>query len=110
MNFRRTFPAFLLLLSALAPAALARTWTTVTGEHFEAEFVRVEGTNGIFNVKEKDYPYPLNRLSAPDRLLIGRSINHPAETAPPATDPAAPPTDSAATTPAKPAPEEKTTG
>jgi hypothetical protein len=42
------------------------------GEHFEAEFVRVEGANGIFIVKEKEYPYP---LSVPDRLLVGRSVN-----------------------------------
>ncbi len=46
--------------------------------------MRVEGTNGIFQVKEKEYPYPLKRLSAPDRLFIGRILNHPEEAATPA--------------------------
>ncbi len=118
MKFLRLALAVALVLGALAPSAPARTWTTVTGEHFEAEFVRVEGTNGIFHVKEKDYPYPLNRLSAPDRLFIGRTLNHPAEaaappqtpdSAPPPTDAATPPAESLATS-AQPAPEEKGTG
>jgi len=111
MNLRRAFPALVLVLCALAAAARARTWTTITGEHFEAEFMRVEGPNGIFNVKEKDYPYPLNRLSAADRLLIGRSLNHPAQSAPsPGGDLAPTPSDAVAGTQTKPAPEEKSTG
>jgi hypothetical protein len=88
MKFFRIAPFLALLLGALASSASARPWTTVTGEHFEADFVRVEGSNGIFHVKEKDYPYPLNRLSVPDRLFIGRALNHPAEAARPAPGPA----------------------
>ena len=101
----------MLVLCALAPAAPARTWTTITGEHFEAEFVRVEGPNGIFKVKEKDYPYPLNRLSVAERLLIGRSLNQPAQAVPsPGRDLAPTPADALAGTRTKPAPEEKPTG
>ena len=70
--------ALVLILHLTGGAASARTWTTVTGENFEAEFVRAEGANGIFKVKEKDYPYPLNRLSVPDRLFIGRIVNRQA--------------------------------
>ncbi len=86
MNFRKIFPVISLVLLALAATAPARSWTTITGEHFEAEFVRVEGANGIFTVKEKDYPYPLNRLSAPDRLLIGRSVRQQTAVATPAAE------------------------
>jgi hypothetical protein len=72
------FPKSLLVVIAcltLGGVAFARTWTTVTGQHFDAEFVRQEGANGIFNVKGKDYPYPLNQLSVADRLFIGRAVN-----------------------------------
>jgi len=104
-----TVSALVLVFCILAATAKARTWTTITGEHFEAEFVRVEGTNGIFNAKEKEYPYPLNRLSVADRLLIGRSINHPEQAASPSpAEPASMPANSptsAATTP-----EQKATG
>lgn len=111
MKFRRTFPAFVLLFCAFVPAARARNWTTVTGEHFEAEFVRVEGPNAIFNVKEKDYPYPLKRLVATDRLLIGRTLNHQPEAASSAaTVPTPTATDTLAGTPAPLTSEEKTTG
>lgn len=90
MNFRLIFPTFVLILCALGPEAWARTWTTVTGQHFAAEFVRVEGANGIFSVKGKDYPYPLNQLSIPDRLFVGRSVNQQSKAGspPPATEPA----------------------
>jgi hypothetical protein len=91
-------------------AASARLWTTVTGEHFETEFIRVEGANGIFLVKATEYPYPLNRLSMPDRLLIGRAVNRPAEVAsPPVTNPAPTPADSLPGTATTPAPAEKAT-
>ena len=109
MNFRLTL---LVLFSSLTlgAGAFGRLWTTVTGEHFEAEFIRVEGANGVFLVKAKEYPYPLNRLSVPDRLLIGQSVNQPAEVAPgPATNPAPTAEDSLASTAATPAPEEKVT-
>lgn len=66
-----------LLLMVTRVELPARLWTTVTGQTFEAEFIRVEGTNGIFQVKEKEYPYPLNRLSVADRLLIGKTVNQP---------------------------------
>ena len=56
--------------------AQSRRWTTVTGQTFEAEFVRVEGENGIFRVASgREDPYPLNRLSVADRLLIGRTMH-----------------------------------
>ncbi|MEO8043498.1 MAG: hypothetical protein ABI674_01215 [Spartobacteria bacterium] len=117
MKFFRLAPVVVLLLCAIAPSALARSWTTVSGEHFEAEFVRVEGQNGIFHVKEKDYPYPLSRLSAPDRLFIGRILNHPEEATTPAPDstPAAAesvtePSDSSGKPATQSAPEEKATG
>src|SRR5689334_14417265 len=105
MNFCRTFAILVLVLCALVPAVWARTWTTVTGQHFEAEFVRVEGANGIFSVKGKDYPYPLNQLSIPDRLFVGRSVNQQAKggSSPPASEPASTAADavpSAAGTPA----------
>ncbi len=67
--------AMMALLLALPNELSARVWTTVTGQSFEAEFVRVEGANGIFIVKGKEYPYPLNRLSVADRLLIGKTLN-----------------------------------
>ncbi len=95
---------------ALGAPAFARLWTTVTGEHFEAEFVRLEGANGIFLAKEKEYPYPLNRLSVPDRLLVGRSVSHPSEIAPPpATNPSPPSGDALANPATTPAPAEKAT-
>ena len=90
--------------------------------------MRVEGKNGIFHVKEKDYPYPLGRLSAADRLFIGRMLNRPEEAATPApADSAAPataadsapasadsapePSDSSFGKPAPPStPEERATG
>ena len=86
--------ALVLILHLTGGTASARTWTTVTGENFEAEFVRAEGANGIFKVKEKDYPYPLNRLSVPDRLFIGRIVNRQAG------EGAAPPASSATPLPA----------
>lgn len=97
----------LLALLSLGQPAMARTWTTVTGEHFEAEFVRVEGSNGIFLAKEKEYPYPLNRLTATDRLLIGRTANQQAQA--PAPAPATAAESSASATPTA-APEEKAKG
>ncbi|MDQ3199851.1 MAG: hypothetical protein M3Q46_11830 [Verrucomicrobiota bacterium] len=74
MNFPK-FPLVVLAMLSLVASLSARLWTTVTGEKFEAEFVRTEGGTGIFRVKGKEYPYPLNRLSVADRLLIGRTIN-----------------------------------
>ncbi len=65
----------LLLLTLTCVEAPARLWKTVTGQTFEAEFIRRDGGNGIFSVKEKEYPYPLNRLSVADRLFIGRTVN-----------------------------------
>ena len=61
----------------------ARLWRTTTGQSFEAEFIRVEGAKGIFLVKEKEYPYPLNYLSANDRLFIGKAVNQAVATATP---------------------------
>ncbi|HEX3817339.1 MAG TPA: hypothetical protein VHW03_03520 [Chthoniobacterales bacterium] len=75
-SLRAFSSALIFLLAALAtPEVRARNWQTVTGQSFDAEFVRVEGTNGIFRVKGKDYPYPLNRLTPADRLAIGRAVN-----------------------------------
>jgi hypothetical protein len=73
MTFRKSVLVIIAWLTLLRGVS-ARTWTTVTGQHFEAEFVRVEGANGIFSVKGKDYPYALNQLSVPDRLFVGRSV------------------------------------
>jgi hypothetical protein len=39
-------------------------------------------------VKEKEYPYPLNRLSVADRLLIGKTVNQHSRAT--ATPPGAP--------------------
>ncbi len=61
-------------LCACAPAE-ARQWVTITGQTFEAEFVRVEGENGISRVKDREDPYPLTRLSVADRLFIGRTVH-----------------------------------
>ncbi len=60
---------------AFASQGYARTWTTISHEHFEADFVRVEGASGIFWVRKKECPYPLNRLSAPDRLFMNRAAS-----------------------------------
>ncbi len=49
----------------------ARQWMTITGQTFEAEFVRVEGENGIFRVKDREDPYPLARLSVTERNKSG---------------------------------------
>jgi len=94
-------------LCAIASAE-ARQWVTITGQTFEAEFVRVEGQNGIFRVKDREDPYPLTRLSVADRLFIGRTVH--AQGAAPAAEAAlspqtASPTPAAggATEPAKPA-------
>ncbi len=84
--------AFAALISISSPSeAEARRWTTATGQAFEAEFVRVEGENAIFRVPSgREDPYPLNRLSVPDRLLIGRTVNTQGSVAPaPAATPAA---------------------
>jgi hypothetical protein len=104
--------ATLLAIAVLCSQAAARRWTTVTGQTFEAEFVRVEGENGIFRVASgREDPYPLNRLSVADRLLIGRTVHAQGGGAPssPATaTPAAP----IAATPARstPAPAAAPTG
>jgi len=88
MHFRARATIVLLLLLLTRVELPARPWTTVTGQTFEAEFIRVEGANGIFQVKEKEYPYPLNRLSVADRLFIGKTVNQ--QSAPTAPPPAAP--------------------
>ncbi len=44
---------------------------TITGQTFEAEFVRVEEENGIFRVKDREDPYPLARLSVTERNKSG---------------------------------------
>ena len=61
-------------LALICCTADARLWTTTTGQTFEAEFVRVEGDKGIFRVRDREDPYPLNRLSAADRLFIGQTL------------------------------------
>ncbi len=71
----RVSALIVLLASVAITPSSARLWTTITGQTFEAEFVRVEGGNGIFLVRAKEYPYPLNRLSIPDRLAIGKLVN-----------------------------------
>ena len=73
--FRGLALVFLLFFFTCAEAR-ARLWQTTTNQSFEAEFVRVEGANGIFIVKGKEYPYPLSYLSVADRLFIGRITNH----------------------------------
>ena len=75
MNFWGRAAIVFLLLALTRVELPARLWTTVTGQTFEAEFMRVEGANGIFQVREKEYPYPLNRLSVADRLFIGKTVN-----------------------------------
>ena len=106
MKFRQRLLLISLCLT-ICPAAFGRVWDTVTGQHFEAEFVRVEGGNGIFLVREKEYPYPLNRLSTADRLYIGRqpkqeaaAVTPGAAETPAQVDDASPPA-SAASAPAE---------
>jgi hypothetical protein len=109
MTFRKTL-LVIMACPTLSTGASARTWTTVTGQHFEAEFVRVEGANGIFSVKGKDYPYPLNQLSVADRLLVGRAVNQRARAGSslPATEPSPTATDTASSATATPASVDKT--
>ena len=59
MHFLARATIVLLLLLLTRVELPARPWTTVTGQTFEAEFIRVEGANGIFQVKEKEYPLSL---------------------------------------------------
>jgi hypothetical protein len=104
ITFRKSLLVIIAWLT-LWVGASARTWTTVTGQHFEAEFVRVEGANGIFSAKGKDYPYPLNQLSVADRLFVGRSVNQQSKAGspPPGTEPAPTATDAAPSAAAMPA-------
>ena len=78
MQLRRRAERAILVASiasvCLCQTAGARRWTTVTGQTFEAEFVRVDGDNAIFRVRDREDPYPVNRLSVPDRLFIGRTV------------------------------------
>ena len=113
LAFLRTCRSLRRALLALAwlcaiASAEARQWVTINGQTFEAEFVRVEGQNGIFRVEDREDPYPLTRLSVADRLFIGRTVH--AQGAAPAAEAAlspqtASPTPAAggATEPAKPA-------
>lgn len=36
--------------------------------------MRIEGDNAIFRVRDREDPYPMNRLIASDRLFIGRTV------------------------------------
>ena len=48
----------------------AATWTDVQGRRWEGEFVRVQGTQAIFMVGGREYPFPMANLSAGSRAAI----------------------------------------
>ncbi len=48
----------------------AATWTDVQGRRWEGEFVRVQGTQAIFMVGGKEYPFPMANLSPGSRAAI----------------------------------------
>jgi hypothetical protein len=62
--------AALLFTTNLIPAAQARTWTDDLRRSWDGDFVRIEGDKVIILVKGKEYPFPLDRLSAGDRQWI----------------------------------------
>jgi hypothetical protein len=58
------------VLFVLPGVANARVWHDTLNRSWEGEFVRVEAGSAIFLVNGKEYPFALQNLSAPDRLLI----------------------------------------
>jgi hypothetical protein len=62
----------LLLMGSLGLASLdARTWTDVQNRSVEADLVRVDGENVILKMKDgREVPFPLARLSQPDRDFV----------------------------------------
>ncbi|HVJ46284.1 MAG TPA: hypothetical protein VM511_07860 [Luteolibacter sp.] len=65
------FPLLLLFCSLSLASAAPRTWTDVQNRKVEAEFVRVDGETVIFKMKDgREMPFPLAKLSEPDKLLL----------------------------------------
>ena len=64
--------AALLLLTGGPVLAVARTWTDDLNRSWQGDFLRVDGPSAVFLVNGKEYPFPLARLSAPDKVLIFR--------------------------------------
>ena len=50
--------------------AEVETWTNVTGQTMEAEFVKMDGADVVFRKDGKEVPVPLTRLSVNDRARV----------------------------------------
>ncbi len=59
-----------LLLTTLTAHAFTRTWTDDLNRTWQGEFLRAEGASAVFLVDGKEYPFPVARLSASDKLLV----------------------------------------
>ncbi len=81
--------ALLLLAAGPAPAAI-RTWTDDLNRTWQGEFVRVEGSSAVFLVNGKEFPFPMARLSASDKLLIFQLRQAASAAAAPSPTPALP--------------------
>lgn len=94
MTFPQLRPAWaaalLLLAGASAVSAAVRTWTDDLNRTWQGDFLRVDGPAVVFMVNGKEYPFPLARLSAPDKLLIFKLRQAPPVAAAPAPTPAPP--------------------
>lgn len=67
MHIPRIFLSAILSLTG----AQARTWTDVQNRTVEADLVRVDGENVILKMKDgREIPFPLAKLSQPDRDFI----------------------------------------
>ena len=65
------------LLLAGMPAAPARTWTNSVGRTFEAEFVRVHGSDVIFTAANgRTFSTPLSELSPADQQRVRTGATH----------------------------------
>ncbi len=58
--------------------AQVRTWTDDLNRTWQGEFVRVDAPSAIFLVNGKEFPFPLARMSASDKLLIFKLRQTPA--------------------------------
>lgn len=72
----RILPAVAAILLAI-PAVQARTWTSSDGRTIEAELVRVEGDTVVLNMKGKEFPIPLSRLSEADQAFVREAAAKP---------------------------------
>lgn len=71
--FRHHAMKIVVILASLVLSATshARTWTSVTGQSVEADFVKVDGENVIVRSADgRTSPFPIARLNAADQAFI----------------------------------------